>query len=414
MNTLHIRKNTISIILLTVVMLGAAFTGMVNALNSNTTGVMKSNLSNVRAYAPAPGGHNISYAVDGGVLFAGGIEGWTEIKTPNNIIVGAVAVDPSNPQTLYMGAANAMSLYRSTDAGQQWLRIPLNTNAVGGVTDIAVDSNQRLVYAGTDNAGIFRLRDVGSSMILSGHMLLDEPVLDVAAASTGNNLTFVRTANKLYRAENGGLSWVNVDNLGSMPTALAIADGQPATIYVGTADRGLVKSTDGVTWTTANAGLGLVPGARLHVDALAADPAQANVIYVATSYLYGSTEVHQSPVGVAMSTNGAQNWTTLYGNDKTAVAALLPVTGETGAVYALTNQSRTPLALGKATALVAKATNAGVTATSSVYGFDSSLLAWVVAAMAALALLFAIGQDLRSRRTPVSKPLAPGLVRNTR
>ena len=222
------------------------------------------------------------------------------------------------------------------------------------------------------------------------------------------------TANKLYRAENGGLSWVNVDNLGSRPTALTITDGQPATIYVGTADRGLVKSTDGTTWTTANAGLGLVPGARLHVDALAADPAQANVIYVATSYLYGSTEVHQSPVGVAMSTNSAQNWTTLYGNDKTAVAALLPVTGETGAVYALTNQSRTPLALGKATALVAKAANANVTAISNAYVFDTSILAWVVAALAALALLFAVGNDLRSRRTPVSKPMAPSMVRNTR
>ena len=413
MNTLHIRKNTISIILLTVIMLSAVFTGVVNALSNDTSHALKTTLSNVRAYTPATNTNNVNYAVDGGVLFAGGLQGWSEVQTPENVIVGAVAVDNNLPQALYVGAANEMTLYRSTDAGKHWLRVPLTKDTVGGVTDLAVDNSQRLVYVGTDNAGIFRLRDVGSSMILSGHTLLDEPVLDVAAAST-NNLAFVRTAHKLYRAENGGLSWVSVDNLSSMPTALAITDGQPATVYVGTTDRGLVKSTDGQTWTTANAGLGLTPGARLQVDALAADPAQANVLYVATSYLYGSTEVHQSPVGVALSTNGAQNWTALYSNDKTAVAALLPISGETGAVYALTNQSRTPLALGKAPELIAKAATQSATVPSSTTVFDSGLLAWVVAGLAALALLFAIGNDLRSRRTATGKQLAPGMVRNTR
>lgn len=412
MNTLHIRKNTISIILLTAVLISAVFTGVVNALSSNTPHTLKANLSNVRAYAPATSPSHISYAVDGGVLFAGGPQGWAEIKTPDNIIVGAVAVNNSNEQTLYVGAANEMTLYRSTDAGQHWLRIPLTKNVVGGVTDIAVDNSQRLVYVGTDNAGIFRLRDVGSSMILSGQTTLDQPVLDVAADSTGHGLAFVRTANKLYHAENGGLTWVAVDNLNSQPTALAITNGQPATVYVGTTDRGLLKSNDGQNWTTANAGLGLVPGSRLHVDALAADPVQSNVLYVATSYLYGSTEVHQSPVGVAMSTDNAQKWTALYSNDKTAVAALLPVTGETGAVYALTNQSRTPLALGKATEFVAKAAPQSVPATSS--AFDSGILAWIVAGLAALALFFAIGNDLRSRRTPTSKPLARDMVRNSR
>jgi len=414
MNSLKIRKNTISIIILTAILIGAVFTGIVNALNANATMVVRTHLSNVRAYTPAPTAKSVSYAVDGGVLFAGGPQGWAEIKTPDNIIVGAVAVDHNNLQTLYVGAANEMTLYRSTDAGLHWLRVPLTQETVGGVTDIAVDSSQRLVYVGTDNAGVFRLRDVGSSMILSGHLLLDEPVLEVAADNTGAGLAFVRTAWKLYRAENFGLSWVNVDNLGSAPTALAITDGQPSTVYVGTADRGLVKSTDGRTWTVANTGLGFVPGSRLHVDALTTDPAQPNVLYVATSYLYGSTEVHQSPVGVSMSVDGAQSWLTLQSNDKTVVAELLPVSGETGAVYALTNQSRTPLALGRAMLLAANARNNAVATTNTAYAFNTGILAWIVAALAALALLFAFANDLRNRRTPINKPLAGGMMRHTR
>jgi len=385
-------------------------------LNANATVAVKTHLSNVRAYTPAPAAKSVSYAVDGGVLFAGGPQGWAEIKTPDNMIVGAVAVDRNQPPTLYVGAANEMTIYRSTDAGTHWLRVPLTQDSVGGVTDIAVDSKQRLVYVGTDNAGLFRLRDVGSSMIVSGHLLLDEPVLEVAADSTGAGLAFVRTAVKLYRAENDGLSWTNVDNLGSLPTALAITDGanQPVTVYVGTADRGLVKSIDGHTWTVANNGLGFVPGSRLHVDALAADPTQPNVLYVATSYLYGSTEIHQNPVGVSLSTTGAQSWMTLQSNDKIAVTELLPVSGETGAVYALTNQSRTPLALGRATLLAANGTSNPAAVVSNTDVFNTGILVWLVAALAALALLFAIGNDLRSRRPATSKRLAPDMVRNSR
>ena len=69
-----------------------------------------------------------------------------------------------------------------------WLRVPLTSDYIGGVTAIAVDSVQRLVYVGTDTAGLFRLRDVGSSMLVSGQLLLDEPVIEVVADSAGSGL----------------------------------------------------------------------------------------------------------------------------------------------------------------------------------------------------------------------------------
>src|SRR5690606_19980743 len=125
---------------------------------------------------------------------------------------------------VYVGAANEMAIYRTLDNGNSWLRIPLADGFVGGVTDIAVDGAQRLLYVGTDTAGLFRLRDVGSSVILSGHLLLDAPVLEVVVDSTGKGMAFARTEWNLYRAENFGLAWVAVNNLQSAPTALAIAN----------------------------------------------------------------------------------------------------------------------------------------------------------------------------------------------
>jgi photosystem II stability/assembly factor-like uncharacterized protein len=408
---MNARTNRIFMIVMAAILTVALFAAVVNAGNANSTLVSKPSLSNVRDYAAAVADTN--YAIDGGVLFQGGPNGWTEMSTPDDIIVGAVAIDEANPQTIYVGAANALAIYRSTDGGHNWLRVPLSDEYVGGVTDIAVDSVQRLVYVGTDTAGLFRLRDVGSSVVVSAHLQLNEPVLEVAADSTGAGLAFARTESELYQGENYGLAWRPVDNLGSTPTALAIADTQPATIYVGTLDRGLVKSNDGLTWTTANEGLGFVPGSRLQVDALAVDPKQPNVLYVATSYLYGTTEVHQSPVGVAMSTDGATNWAVLHSDHNVAVAGLLPVSGQAGAVYAVTDVSRTPAPLGNAPVASAEVASTMTTATTVPASFWTGMIAWIVAGLAAVALMVALMIDLRNRRLATSQTLAPSPMRNS-
>ena len=103
------------------------------------------------------------------------------------------------------------------------------------------------------------------------------------------------------------------------------------------------------------------------------------------------------------------------------MAALLPVSGETGAVYALTNESRTPLALGNAPAVpadvaLAQAPAVSVEAVDAVSqpgapvveaqpAFSLSainwgeLAAWVIAGLAALALGFALVTDVRRRGT---------------
>ena len=399
-------------VLVTTILLGAVFAGAINAL-SPAASTSKATLSNVRAYAPAIDDGSVNFAVDGGELFAGQPSDWDKIALPAGVIANAVAVDANDAALVYVGAANELAIYRSADSGQNWMRIPLSSDYIGGVTAIAVDSAQRLVYVGTDTAGLFRLRDVGSSMLVSAHLMLNEPVIDVAVDAGGSGLAFARTAWALYRAENFGLRWSEVENLGSTPTALVVSSTNPATIYVGTVDRGLLQSNDGLTWTTANAGLGMTPGSRLQVDALAIDPAQPDVLYVATSYLFGSTTVHQTPVGVAMSVDGGASWSQLSSLSDVAVADLLPVSGQTGSVYALTSASRTPLALGNAPT-VAAATVADQ-AEANADAVNSGWLAWVVAGLAAMALLFAVVTDMRKRqRESGSATLAPSLVQQKR
>jgi len=398
----------IAIIALTIILIVATITGAVSALGNKAAPLVRTQLSNVRDFHAVAGTVD-SYAIDGGMLFKGQAGAWTQISTPEQVIVSAVAMDSTDPNIVYIGAANDMAIYRTMDNGNSWLRVPVAEGFVGGITDIAVDGVQRLIYVGTDTAGLFRLRDVGSSVILSGHLLLDAPVLEVVTDSTGKGMAFARTEWNLYRAENYGLAWVAVNNLQSAPTALAIANTEPAKVYVGTMDRGILVSNDGLEWTTANAGLNFVPGSRLMVNDLAIDPAQPEVMYVATSFLYGTNEVHESPVGVALSTDGAQAWSPISESANLAVVELLPVSGLTGGVYALTENSRTPLALGNAPIVTEVAVASQPVAEPSVG--STSILAWIIAGLAALALVFAVVMDLRNRRTEAERPLAPSPVR---
>ncbi len=151
----------ITMIGIAALMIGALMAGAVQALETEAgpTAIARhaGECARLRTRRRADGA---SYAVDAGTLFAGGPGAWREVSTPDEILVSAVAVDNVRPHVVYIGAANELAIYRSADGGDNWLRVPMN-NTPGGVTDIAVDGVQRIVYAGTDTAGVFRLRDVG-------------------------------------------------------------------------------------------------------------------------------------------------------------------------------------------------------------------------------------------------------------
>lgn len=405
-------KGKIVAILITALLISVVYTTVVSAVGDSLFINTKPTLENVRDYAPAFSNSAATYAVDGGLLYVGQPNRWVQRPTPPGVIVGAVAVDPNDPQTVYIGAANEMAVYWSEDGGMAWRRVPLTDQYVGGITDIAMNSAQRTLYIATDTAGIFRLRDVGSSLILSGHTPLQEAVLEVVSDQSGAGLAFARTEWQVYRAVNNGLQWMALDTLTSAPTALAITGDYPATVYVGTVDRGLLKSQDGFNWEIVNAGFIQEAGTRLQVDALAIDPAQPNVLYVATSYLFGHTTVHQTPAGVAMSTDNAVHWAPLVTNPTAPIVRLLPVSGVEGAVYALTNLSRTPQPLGKALDLAASdvAVVQPGSSQSVAARWPLPLLGWLTATLMIAILIRFLVHELRKSSALLGGVPQPKLV----
>lgn len=398
------------VILVAAVLIGLSTMSRVNATNAGMPMGSKVELENVRDYAAALTPEGDSYAVDGGLLYSGRPLDWKLVSLPEGVIVAGVALDAKNADAVYIGAANELAVYRSVDRGANWLYVPLTDQYVGGVKDLSFDSETRLLYVATDTAGIFRLRDVGSSITSGGHFMVNEPVVQIVADSTGAGMAFFRTADTLYRSENGGLSWSGVDTLHSAPTSIAIANSKPPVVYVGTTDRGLLRSDNGIAWMTANDGLGMAPGVRLQVDALAVDPQQPDVLYVATSYLNGSTTLHQTPVGVAMSADGGSEWAPVVRGGESPFAELLPVAGQHGAVYALTTTDRSPLALGMAP-VAPKVTN--VAAEVSPLAWMGTAMAWLVALFAAIWLVVLVSTERRTATLVPARPAAQ-MVRSGR
>ncbi len=373
-------------------------------------GPPQAQLENVRDYAAGVWAGAPDYAIDGGLLYVGNPGYWQSLPLPEGVIASAIDVvateasDGRLPRAIvYVGAANELAIYRSDDQGLNWLRGQLthdvvHGNLVGGVTDLAVDPIQRLVYVGTDTAGLFRVRDTGAQLMSTAHLLLSEPVRQVVTDRTGSGLAFMRTEWALYRARDFGLKWEQVDNFQSLPTALAMSYDPAPVVFVGTVDRGLLRSHDGRAWVTANRGLPVTPAARLYIDALTVDPLQPAVIYVAVSQLAGDSHVRRAASRVAQSRDGGVTWVDLDATSLNArVTDLLPVSGAVRGVYALTLRSRTPQPLGNAPVIHARA---DVQAAPPPAAPVRSRLAWLVAGLAGVALLFALAVDLATRPQP--------------
>ena len=72
--------------------------------------------------------------------------------------------------------------------------------------------------------------------------------------------------------------WTSGGPYGGSVTALAINPTTPTTLYAGTQESGVFKSTDsGGTWAAANTGL-----TDLHIDALAINPTTPATLYAGT------------------------------------------------------------------------------------------------------------------------------------
>ena len=246
----------------------------------------------------------------------------------------SVAIDPTDSRTLY-AAEPQRGVLKTVDGGARWQLTNDGLN-ISSVTSVAVDPRQpQIVYAAARLLGLFESTDRGAhwQALRTGLSRVDVVAIDgldpqhVLAAGLGLALsvdggrTWERTAfgshdvmdvvvegrtalaaagAKLFQSTDGGRSWVALGPPGLYSEAVALAPGDPATVYVGGdgsgASRagGLYRTTDGgASWKRLTAAL------DTGVSAIAVDPRTPSTIYIGA---------HGAAGGILRSTDSGTTW----------------------------------------------------------------------------------------------------------
>ncbi len=183
------------------------------------------------------------------------------------IIIGDTAVDPSNPQTIWVGTGEnnssrssygGMGVYRSDDGGRTWRHMGLGeTNRIGAVLVDPRDSNRVYVaslgklYTPGGDRGVYRTTDGGQSweQVLAGdevtgfiNLVQDPADPDVLYAAAWERSRrpwdFVEggSGSGIWKSTDGGSTWARLgggfpagDHVGRI--GLTLCASQPQTIY---------------------------------------------------------------------------------------------------------------------------------------------------------------------------------------
>lgn len=241
-------------------------------------------------------GAGYSYDGDGVYRTMDGGATWQPIGLGETRRIGRIAIDPLNPQRIFVAAAGGVyvpdshrGVYRSIDGGASWTQV-LFVAPTAGAIDLAIDpSNPDRIYAaiwehystatqwvaGGTNSGIWRSDDGGDTWsLLSNGLPASSPAigrigLAIAASSPQTvyalHLDDPGSLIGIYKTTNGGNGWFRVDTPGGAQQSTFAGYGyyfgqirvDPAdaqTVYL--LDVYWARSTDGgATYTNFTSGL---------------------------------------------------------------------------------------------------------------------------------------------------------------
>lgn len=225
----------------------------------------------------------------------------TPLATLSTSDFHTLAFHPQDPNIIFFGHHNGV--LKSVDGGRTWLETSFRGrgwDAMGMA--ISPGEPQHIYVAGHD---VFsQSRDGGQSWAPLRHNLPGTDIHGFAMDPDNPNKLYAFVVGYgVYGSDNAGSNWQLLSNrLPGDIMALAAAGGQ--TLYAGSMERGVLKSTDGgKTWVQANTGI-----EGRNAMTLAVDPKQPQTIYAGTEK------------GLFKSADAASSWQKLAFPGENAVA----------------------------------------------------------------------------------------------
>jgi photosystem II stability/assembly factor-like uncharacterized protein len=271
-----------------------------------------------------------------------------------NGLVSSIAINPSNPNIIYMGTGGG-GVWRSIDGGLNWIPIfdRQLSLGVGGPCGIAIDPiNTNIVYVGISSrvnkeprsGGLFKSVDGGYSWIRLGsdypfgnsgnadqffenNIKINVTIVD----PVNSNTLYLATDRGVFRSTDGGLNWTR----GSTPTGILSGDARSLVLdtsvtgsrilYSGISGNGVFRSNDGgLNWTrildqttpAVQAAAGPAGFSKVLVDIpppiSPPNPAGVQIIYVSLESLVSDKN---DPVGIFISRDQGATWSQQDGID---------------------------------------------------------------------------------------------------
>jgi photosystem II stability/assembly factor-like uncharacterized protein len=285
----------------------------------------------VTGLAVVPGGTTIYLASANGGVFKSTNSGtdWAPIFDALSVYsIGAIALDPANPDVIYVGTGEANSsvdsydgagLFRSLDGGLNWTSLGLQATA--RIARVVVDpqNSARIFVAAmgtqfstSSERGMYRSEDAGATwtrvLAVDDSTGVCDVVINPAHSDTMFAATWERIRSPSYRRAYGpgcgiwrsidsGDTWTRLANGLPAPSdsvgriGLAIAPSKPSTVFaqiiggavLGYDGLGMYRSTDGGdTWIRRDTGTAFTSafgGFGWYFGDVAVDPANSNRVF---------------------------------------------------------------------------------------------------------------------------------------
>jgi photosystem II stability/assembly factor-like uncharacterized protein len=252
---------------------------------------------------------------------------WTPIfDNEGSYSIGAIALDPKNPQVVWVGSGENNSqrsvsygdgVYRSDDGGKSWKNVGLKTSEhIGRIlidprnSDVVYVAAQGPLWSASGDRGLYKTTDSGKTwkkiLTISDNTGVTDVVLDprnpdLLLAAAYQRRRHVWTLinggpeSAIYKSSDGGATWKKLkaglptEDLGRI--SLAISASNPDVVYAGieSIDKkgGVFRSGDlGETWERRNE----FDQGAMYFAGVQVDPKNADRIYVMGVYMQVSDD----------------------------------------------------------------------------------------------------------------------------
>ena len=187
-----------------------------------------------------PDNSGVYKSTDGG-------ENWARTGLMNSVT--ALVIDPATPNTLYAtvsGPTPGEMLYKTVDGGLNWINLSNGLPAGFISSALAIDPNQpqTLYISESSLVGIYKSTDGGNIWKEVNNGLTHKDITDLVVVPGSPNTVFAGTRAGVFISTNGGDSWTAVNTGLTQPTISKLAVDPLSSIYLyaGTYSGGVFKS----------------------------------------------------------------------------------------------------------------------------------------------------------------------------